>query len=497
MQQVREFLFGEEYNGKVDKEGKTIRIRPEGAACLGLMPILDTSKPPKQWQEIREKGLEREHNPGTGKMILGILAHDNPSQFESVQMLRDHRFLDQVLKSVLRPPKVDDKGNVLREEPDEAPTPDGGSMTVGAAMVAGGQDNLGSIIYEAGLASVICGDGRVRTHLYPTTETGRWRSARPNLQNMSKRRDDDYVRILGKDRYKWKLRSVLCASPGCVLIEADYKSAELYGMAIMSGDSALLDHCRRNQLAEDDPDFYDIHSNVAVMAFSLHCAPNKQGLKSIGKVALRIAAKNVIFGVAYGRGAKAIALQCKEEGNPVTVQEAQRIVDTVFQIYPGLVPFFNECRARVKDPRWMSTCFGRLRRFPLTEDFTLVGEFERQAMNCPIQGMVASAMDRAVAYLQDYRDTVLMDPSYVRILLQIHDALLVEAPYANAKHVAEFVLPHNMTDRVHIYPTALDGAPTGAGPYHLGTDVEMFDHWGEELTEEFCEANGIPLELAA
>ena len=96
---------------------------------------------------------------------------------------------------------------------------------------------------------------------------------------------------------------MLMASPGNVLVEADFIGAELFGMARMAGDAAMIDHCLRNQLPEDDKNYYDIHSNVAVFAFKLSCPPTKKGLQSIGKEHLRIVAKSVIFGIAYGRGA--------------------------------------------------------------------------------------------------------------------------------------------------------------------------------------------------
>jgi hypothetical protein len=476
--QTREFLFGTKYNGTRGPDGQPYSVRPAGALSLDLMPILDTSKPPKRWLELREMGEESEHTPGTGKTVLGNLIQDNPNESEQLRWLRNYRYVDQVLKGVLRPPKVDDKGFVLHEDiPDEEDA---------AGMFAGVADNLSGMIYEKGLAAVICADGRVRTHMYPTTETGRWRSARFNCQNFAKRRDADYKLIL-KEHYTHKLRSILMASPGCVLIEADFKSAELYGMAIMSGDPLLLEHCRRNQLPESDPDYYDIHSHVAVDAFHLACPPTKKGLESIGKIALRVGAKNVIFGVAYGRMAKAIALQCKEEGNPITEEEAQSIIDSIFARYSKLLPFFESARQRALNERWLCTCFGRYRRFPVPADRNTAGEFERQAMNFGIQSLVASCADRALAYLQDYRDNVLRNPSMFRILLQIHDAVLLEVPYKYVKEVVAHVLPLNMTDRVSIYPTDLAGKPDGRGPYHLGVDIEVYKHWGEKLPESVAQ----------
>ena len=517
-QQVKVFLFGEQYSGKVDKEGKPVRVSPDGsdgkppAVLLNLTPVLDTSKPPRPWREIQEKGKEAEHSPGTGKTVLGVLAQDYPDMQKQVQMVRDFRFLDQVLKSLLRPPVIDKQGNVLTYEESDYDDAEGTGTY--------GQANLTGLIYDAGLAQVICGDGAVRSALIPVADSGRWKSARPPLQNISKRRDDDYVRILGKDAYAHKLRSIFTppsseyyanllvdlVSPDVyewlretpvALIEADFKSAELMVMAIQSGDPTLMDHCTRNQLNEDDPNFYDIHSNVAVLAFGLACEPTKKGLKSIGKVALRVGAKNVIFGVAYGRGAKAIALQCKEEGNPISVDDAQRIIDLVFTLYPGLVPMFEEAKRRSREERWLCSNFGRFRRFPETSDRSTAAEFERVAMNFGIQSPVASAMNRAMAHLRDYRDNVLERPELFRLNMQIHDAAMVFAPVPYVEYVAEEILPYCLGPMVPIYPATLDGRPTGRGPYYLGADVEVCNHWGEKFTYEEAVRIGLPLKYAS
>src|SRR5690606_521929 len=113
---------------------------------------------------------------------------------------------------------------------------------------------------------------------------------------------------------------------------------------VLSGDQTMLDHVRRNQLSEDDPDYHDIHSSIAKLAFNLPCEPTKAGLASIGKKHLRIVAKAVAFGVAYGRQAKAIAVAVQEEGINITEEEAQAIIRAIFTMYPSLEVFFKECR---------------------------------------------------------------------------------------------------------------------------------------------------------
>lgn len=485
-QQVKEFLFGTALNGKFDRSGETIRIRPDGARSLGVEPLLDTSKPPKRWADIKYRKEEKNHTPTTGKMVLAILAQDNPTVADQINWLRDYRFLDQVLKSVLRPPLADEQGDWLTDED-------------------------GLYEYEAGMAACMDADGRVRTHFYPTAETGRWKSARPNLQNLSKQRDPDYRRMLG-DQYKNKLRSILVAKKGFALVEFDYTGAELYGMALMSGDATMIEHAQRALYPDKGfdeagnkvdggkfphPRYYDIHSNVAVLAFRLDCAPTKAGLESIGKIHFRTLAKNVIFGIAYGRGAKAIALQAKEQGVSVTPEDAQMVIDAIFEMYPGLVPFFAEAKSRAIEYRWLCHCFGSFRRFIGTSDFKLEGEFERQAMNFPIQGMIASAVNRGLARLHHmiYKYGLQDD---VRMLLQIHDAGLLEVRYEMIGYVVKKLIPYAMRDCVPIYPTTLDGVPTGAGPFHLGLDITVEKAWGgERLSREECRRYGIPKKYAA
>jgi len=485
--QVREFLFGEELNGK-DRapDAPPVRIRPNGARSIRLTPMLTTDKRQMLWENVIKDGLQAEKTPSTNKTSLSILAQENQEVWryqkrkgkevcfdfsEQVNWIRDYRFISQVLKSCLRPP--------LTEE-----TKDGDEVFR--------RDDDGYYVYAGGIPSAICSDGRVRTHIYPTKETRRWASARPPMQNFAKRREADYKRIL-KGAYKYVLRSMIMASPGKILVEADYIGAELFGMALMAGDPLMIEHAQRNQLPEDHPDFYDIHSNVAVLAFGLSCEPTKVGLYSIDKVFLRIVAKSVIFGIAYGRGAKAIALAAKEEGVKITIEEAQRVIDTIFAMYPELAPFFAECGQRALGPRWMCGCFGGFRRFPVARERSTQGDFERQAMNFPIQGMIADGVSRACDHLDQYRrDMEPGDDFWFDVVLQIHDAILFEVEYAHAARLIDEVIPFCMVDSVPIYPTYLDGMPKAqAETYYLGIDTEICDHWGEMMYPEAILSCGI------
>jgi uracil-DNA glycosylase family 4 len=482
--QVKELLFDYQLNGKVDKAtGAPVRVRPEGAMSLGLTPIFDTSKPPARWADLVRDGKTQGRSPSTNKQSLSLLAQDATGvRATIVRSVQDYRFLDQVLKSALRPPDVDSETEEVVYDED------------------------GELEYSAGLAAACCDDGRVRTHIYQDKETGRWASARPPLQNLSKTRDKDYARLLGED-YHYPLRSVLRATPGYVLVEADFVGAELFGMAIMSGDPNMIEHAIRNQLPSDHKDYYDIHSNVAVFAFRLQCEPTKRGLEGIKKEFLRNIAKAVIFGIAYGRGAKAIAVSAKENGVDITERDAQTIIDAIFRMYPKLKPFFDECQARAtgqylipgteeKWPhRFICSCFGRFRRFPDHRDADgLASEFGRQAMNFPIQSMIASVVSRAGAHLLDFRDRhrTTTGQTMFKILLQIHDAYLFEVPLRYVQYFCETVLSKYMREAVPIYPTLLDGMPMHKGPYHLGLSAEVMEYWGQKLTYERAQELGLP-----
>lgn len=489
-QHIRELLFGEKYNDP-DADGKVRRIRPRGALSLYAMPAITTDKRPKPWESIIGKPQEAKSKPSTNRAALGILFREAKTMrvFSKaadrwitkdcgnyIADIRNYRFINQTLQSVLAVP-VEDEAAELFDDPFET-------------------DEDGNYVYDVRLPGAICTDNRVRTFLSLLKETGRWASYRPPLMNLGKRRETDYKLILG-DSYEYPLRSIFEADPGYTLVEADYIGAELFGMAILSGDKTMIEHALRNQLPEDHPDYFDIHSYVARLAFGLECEPTKAGLAALGKAHLRIVAKSVIFGVAYGRGAKAVALAVREEGVSISVDEAQAVIDTIFTTYPRLVPFFAECRARAvsrnpakPSPRFLCGVFGRMRRFPFTTDKELMSDFERQAMNFPLQNMVADAVSTAVHNLRMYRQEHSLN---FKFALQIHDALLFLVPNQEVPLFIDKVLPECMIKRVPIYPCHLDGRPKkNSKVYNLGIDCEVYRYWGVGMSPKDCQERRVP-----
>jgi len=450
----RAVLFGDRHAFKMLPDGTQQLMRPDGVVTLNLQPITSTGARPQSWDDICTRNEEHLHTPSTNRETLGILGQQHPIAAQ----IRDIRFLDQVLKTTLRHSVVDEQG--LPELDDD-----------------------GDKIYKQGLLSHVSSDGRIHTHLMQILETGRASSARPNLQNISKRREDDYRRIIG-ERYEYPIRSIFAASPGHLLVEADYTGAELAAIMWLADDPTGIEHVRRNMLPEVHDDHYDIHSQAAVRAFRLDCLPTKSGLKDAGVSGMRVAAKNVNFGIPYGRGAAAIARQCREEGVDIVESEAQLLINNYFETYPGVEGFLSKCRERATDQRWLRNAFGRYRRFyEISPDLrSKVGEAERQAQNFPIQSLVADAMSLALHNLYEYRKH--HDVDY-RIVLQIHDAVLLEVPYRHMQEVCEVVLPKCMTEDVPVYPNDIDGTlwqEGQPGPYYLSTDVDVCRYWGQTLS---------------
>lgn len=457
--QLAAALFGRKFLNRY----KNAPEIPEDAQLLNLTPIKTTGKRPVLWADMNWKGVNPATAvPSTDKESLGILGHGNPTAAK----IRDYKFISQALQSVLRKPNITEEGDVEKDE-------------------------NGNYEYDKGLVGCVHVDGKVRTHFFQTKETGRASSSRPPLQNLSKKREDDYGRIIGRDRYKHPVRSILRVPEGYVGIETDLTGAELAVLAWLSQDHTMIDHVRRNNLPSSHPDHYDIHSQQAVKTFNITgIPPTKKGLESIDKVGLRVAAKNVNFGIPYGRGAEAIARQCKEEGETVTPEECALMIEAYFSTYPGTKDFLAECRARSQNPGWIVGPYGRFRRFVPSDDRAVRGEQERQAQNFPIQGGVADAVSIALNNFYTYREKH-SDVDY-KIVLQIHDAIVLMVPVEHAERVYNEIVPKCMMEDVPFWPRRLDGSLIeGAGPYHFGASKEMFVHWGEDLTVEAAHELGM------
>ncbi len=264
---------------------------------------------------------------------------------------------------------------------------------------------LRSTYFDALPAEVDPRDGRVHTCFDQAgAATGRLSSSHPNLQNIPMRTE--------RGR---QIRRAFVAPQGSVLVGADYSQIELRVMAHLSGDPNLIAAFEGGE---------DVHASTARRIF---------GVTGPLDPAQRARAKVVNFGVMYGMGARSLSQQMG-----ISLSEAQDFIAHYFRVFEGVRAFLQ---ATVEDARrrgWVATLLGR-RRYLAGLASTHGGErsyAERAAINTPIQGSAADlmklAMIRVHGALKAHRPSA-------RLLLQVHDELLLECPEADAQAVSDLV----------------------------------------------------------
>lgn len=261
--------------------------------------------------------------------------------------------------------------------------------------------------YADGLLKVISDDGRIHTTFKQTqTLTGRLSSVEPNLQNIPVRQE------MGKE-----LRKFFVAGEGCVLIDADYSQIELRVLAHISGDETLI-----NAFLNDE----DIHALTASQVFGVPL--------DMVTPEMRKRAKAVNFGIVYGIGEFSLA-----EDIGVSRREAKEYIQGYFAKYPKVKKYMTETVDAAKRDGYVTTIFGRRRYIPeLTSPKAQIRAFgERVAMNTPIQGSAADIIKKAMI---DTEKALQEAGLSARLILQIHDELIVEAPEKEAGQAAEILV---------------------------------------------------------
>lgn len=248
--------------------------------------------------------------------------------------------------------------------------------------------------------------GRVHTsYAMASTTTGRLSSTDPNLQNIPIRTEE------GR-----KIRDAFIAEPGHVLLSADYSQIELRILAHMADIDAL-----KRAFA----DGHDIHAMTASEVFGVPV----QGMDPM----VRRQAKAINFGIIYGISAFGLARQLA-----IPRGEAQRFIDRYFERFPGIRAYMTGTIEACRAQGYVETLFGRRTHIPIINSKNPAerGFAERAAINAPIQGTAADIIRRAMIRLPDVLEQAGLAP--VRMLLQVHDELVFEAPdtlAAKAKNV--------------------------------------------------------------
>ena len=258
--------------------------------------------------------------------------------------------------------------------------------------------------YAEGLAAYIGADGRIHGKFNQTiTATGRISSTEPNLQNIPVRME------LGRE-----IRKVFAAKEGCVFVDADYSQIELRILAHMSGDERLIEAYREAQ---------DIHAITASQVFHIP-------LDQVTPLQRRNA-KAVNFGIVYGISAFGLS-----EGLSISRKEAMEYIEKYFETYPGVKKFLDGLVEQAKEQGYVSTVFGRRRPIPELNSPRTRAFGERVAMNSPIQGTAADIMKIAMVAVDRELRRRNMES---RIVLQVHDELLVEAKETEADEVVRIL----------------------------------------------------------
>ncbi len=281
--------------------------------------------------------------------------------------------------------------------------------------------------YVDALPALVCPTtGRVHTSFHQTVAaTGRLSSSDPNLQNIPIRSE------LGG-----QIRQAFLPEPGWLLLTADYSQIELRLLAYFSGDEAL-----RRAFAEDR----DIHALVAAQVFSVD-------LKDVTSDMRRMA-KTINFGIIYGMSAFGLAQRLE-----ITKEDATTFIDAYFAKYPKVLAYQDQLLADCRTKGYVSTILGRRRSIDGIREATTYksrNQPEREAINMQIQGSAADLIK--VAMLNLHR-RLKKEERRARLLLQIHDELVVELPPQELKEVSAIVkqeMSGALADRLQV-PLGVD-----------------------------------------
>ena len=281
--------------------------------------------------------------------------------------------------------------------------------------------------YADGLLKVIDPDGRIRTSFQMTvTATGRLSSTEPNLQNIPTRTD------LGS-----KMREMFVAAPGHVLVDADYSQIELRLLAHISGDGAMQQAFLSGE---------DFHTVTAARVFHV---PQDQVTHQ-----MRSRAKAVNFGIVYGISAFSLS-----QDIGVTVAEAKEYMERYFATYTGVRQYMEQVVSQARERGYVETLWHRRRALPelKSSNFNMRSFGERVALNMPIQGTAADIIKLAMVRVHR---RLAAESLEARLIMQVHDELIVECPEAEASRV-EQLLQQEMQGVAELSVPLLAEAHTG------------------------------------
>ena len=285
--------------------------------------------------------------------------------------------------------------------------------------------------------------GRVHTNYNQTgTVTGRISSSDPNLQNIPVRTEE------GR-----RVRRAFIAPPGHILLSVDYSQVELRILAHYSQDKALLDAFRRGE---------DIHRATAAAVYRVPLDQVTYEQRSF--------AKSVNFGLMYGMGAFRLA-----RDSDLTLAEAEDFIAAYFERFPGVRQYLDRSRALAAEQGYLETLLGRRRYFPELDaskgrkpSFQARQRAEREAINMPIQGTAADIIKIAMINL---RRALGEHNSGAKMILQVHDELVLETPEEAVDRIAPLV--------IEVMESAFELDAPLVADARVGPNWAEMTNWGE------------------
>lgn len=261
--------------------------------------------------------------------------------------------------------------------------------------------------YGEGLLAEVADDSRIHATFNQTVaRTGRLSSDRPNLHNIPVRTDEGRV-----------FRTAFVAPAGTSLLVADYNQIELRCIAHLANDPGLIAAFTNGE---------DIHRSTAARVFSVDPSEVTHDQRS--------KAKMVSYGLAYGMEAYGLSQRLN-----IAVDEASKILNSYFEAFPSVKQYMDDAIHTARQNGYTETLFGRRRPIPelLSDNFRVRQAGERQAMNAAIQGLAADIFKIALVRLDAALETQGLSS---RIVLQVHDEVIVEVPFDEKAVVDELVI---------------------------------------------------------
>ncbi|HLM02087.1 MAG TPA: DNA polymerase I [Pyrinomonadaceae bacterium] len=260
--------------------------------------------------------------------------------------------------------------------------------------------------YADALPKLIGADGRIHGHLNQTvTTTGRLSSSEPNLQNIPIRTE------LGQ-----QIRRAFIPEKGCKLISADYSQLELRLLAHITRDERMLEAFQQGE---------DIHAQTAKLVFG---AKDEKELKEKRRLA-----KIVNFAIAYAVEAYGLSARVG-----ISRVEAKKVIEDYYDTYKGVRRFMDEVPKQAGEKGYVTSIYGRRRYLPTINDrnYSVRSRAEREAINMPIQGTASDIVKIAMLKVDEALRRADLE---TKIIMQVHDELLLEAPEAEVERAMEIV----------------------------------------------------------